>query len=124
MVVEEAARIIGCVYVILVRPLAWPDAHDASQLPQISSFVVRADCRNQGAGTCLLGAVEEEVKSRGLKHLYLGVDHTDSGAIRLYDRLGYVTLSQQPYRSTWTTKDADGEVHEVVEWLIDMMKKL
>ena len=124
MVVEEESKVIGSVFVLFVRPPRWPDADDTSQLPQIISFVVKEGHRNQGAGTFLMGAVEEEVKARGLTSLYLGVDPEDSGALRLYKRLGFEPISPKPYCSSYTDTDLDGNTYEVVEWLIDMVKKL
>ena len=124
MVVEEAGKIIGSVYVIFVRPPRWPDADDTSQLPQINRFVVKEAHRNQGAGTYLMGAVEEEVKSRGLTRLYLGVDHESGSALRLYKRLGFEIISTEPYRTSWSYTDSNGVEQEEVEWLVDMVKKL
>ena len=125
MVVEEAGKIIGCVFVMFVRPPRWPNADDTSKLPQLMSLGVNKRHQNQGAGTFLIGAVEEEVKSRGYNRLYLGVDPKDNpGAHRLYLRLGFESISTEPYRSSWTYTDSDGVEHEVVEWLIDMVKKL
>ena len=124
MLVEEDGQIIGSVFVVFARPFRWPDADDTSQLPQIISFVVKEGHRNRGAGTYLVGAVEEEIRSRGLDRLYLGVNHRDPAAIRLYKRLGFATISDEPYRTSWTYKDKDGVEQVEVEWLIDMVKHL
>lgn len=125
MVLEADNKIIGSSYVLFARPLAWPDAEDTSQLPQFISLVVIDGYRNQGAGTCLIGAIENEVKSRGLDRLYLGVDvEANPGAHRLYLRLEFESISEEPYRSTWTYKDSEGVEHEEVDWLIDMVKYL
>ena len=86
MVVEEDNKIIGTVFIVYVRPLAWPDAEDTSRLPYLISVVVREDLRNQGAGTHLLQAAEDEIKSRGHSSVYLTVEPDDSGAKRLYLR--------------------------------------
>lgn len=125
MVIEADNKIIGSAYVLFARPLQWPDANDTSQLPQFISLIVIDGYRNQGAGSYLIGAIEEEVKARGLDRLYLGVDvEANPGAHRLYLRLGFESISKEPYRSTWTYTDDDGVEHEEVDWLIDMVKKL
>jgi len=124
MVVEKGSWMIGSVFVLFARPPGWDNADDTSQLPQIISLVVKGEFRNQGAGTFLIGAVEDEVKSRGLKHVYLAVDKDDPGARRLYDRLGFVVISNEPYKSTWTYKDSDGVEHEEFAMVIDMVKQL
>lgn len=131
MVVEEAGKSIGSVFVVFVRPPQWPDADDntqatfeASHLPYLISMVVKGACRNRGAGTYLIGAVEKEAKSRGYKCVYLTVEPEDAGARRFYQRLGFEPLSTEPRRSTRKETDANGVVHEVVEWGIDLVKKL
>jgi ribosomal protein S18 acetylase RimI-like enzyme len=124
LVVEENERIIGSVFLVFVRPPLWPNTDDPSQLPQLISLVVKKEHRNKGVGTCLIRAVEKEVISRGLTHLYLGVDPIENpGALRLYRRLGFESISQEPYRSTYTNTDDNGDTHEIVEWRIDMRKR-
>lgn len=125
MVVEEDHRVIGSVFVVFVRPPLWPDAEDPSRLPQMISLVIEKNHRNKGAGSFLIGAIEEEVKSRGCTRLHLSVDPVENpGALRLYRRLGFESISREPYRSAYTDTDADGDTYEIVEWLIDMTKKL
>ena len=124
IVVEEAGAIIGSIFVVFVRPPRWTDADDTSRLPQMISLIINEDRRNQGAGTYLIGAVEEEVKSRGLTNLYLAVDREDSGAQRLYKRLGFKTIPTEPYTTSWTWTDSDGVVQKETVWLVDMMMKL
>ena len=125
MVVEENDRIIGSVFVIFVRPPLWPNADNPSRLPQLISLVIEKNHRNKGAGTCLIRAVEEEVKSRGCTHLHLSVDPVENpGALRLYRRLGFESVSPEPYRSAYTDTDADGDTYEIVEWLIDMTQRI
>jgi len=68
--------------------------------------------------------MDKKVTSRGLTRLYLGVNHEDSGALRLYKRLGFESISPEPYRSAYTETNAEGDTYEVVEWLIDMVKKI
>lgn len=125
IVVEAGGRIVGSVFLVFTRPSAWADAGDTSCLPQMISFVVRTENRNQGAGTFLEQAVEAEVRARGGNRLYLGVDPDHNpGALRLYERLGFRPLSQEKRRSAFTYTDENGVTREHVEWLIDMVKVL
>jgi ribosomal protein S18 acetylase RimI-like enzyme len=124
LIVEDAGEFIGCVFIVFVRPSGWTDADDTSLFPQMTSLIINKDRRNQRAGTYLIGAVEEEVKSRGLTHLYLAVDREDLGVQRLYKRLGYEILPTEAHTTTtrsWT--DSEGIVEKEVVWVIDMMKK-
>ena len=125
MVVEEAGRIIGHVFVVFVRPTPWPDADDTTRLPFMSSLWVREGCRNRGVGTYLIGAVEKEVKSRGHTRVYLSVDPVDNqGAHLLYLRLGYEPLQTEPYRYTAKYTDSNGVDHEDSEWRVDMVRDI
>ncbi|NKB70593.1 MAG: GNAT family N-acetyltransferase [Candidatus Latescibacteria bacterium] len=124
MVVEEAGKIIGTVHIFFVRPPQWPDSDEPFQIPQLNRLVIEKEYRNQGAGTFLIGAVEERVKSRGLTRLYLGVNIENTGALRLYKRLGFEVIAAEPYRTSWKYTDEDGIEQEEVEWLVDMVKKL
>ena len=112
------------VFVVFVRPPRWTDAQIASLFPVMISLIIQKKHQNQGAGTYLIGAVEEEVKSRGLTQLYVAVDQENTGARRLYERLGFEAIPLEPYRSTWSWTDSEGVEHEEVEWLTDMVKKL
>ena len=86
---------------------------------------MRKECQNRGAGTHLIGAVEEEARVRGNVLLHLAVDpQHNKGAYRLYERLGFRPMSSEKYRSTWSYTDDNGDVQVVVEWLIDMVKEL
>ena len=93
-------------------------------MPQLISLVIETNYRNQGAGTYLIPAVEKEVKSRPCTCLHLSVNQEENlGALRLYQRLGFVIISLEPRRSVYTNTDADGVTTEVTEWLIDMVKQ-
>ena len=124
LVVEAAGKIIGSVFIAFVRPCRWTDADVASRFPQMISLIIDKDHRNQGAGTFLIGAVEEEAKSRGLTCLYLAVDQEDTRVQRFYKRLGFEIVPADPYRTGWTWTDSDGVVQGTVVWIFDMVKTL
>tara|TARA_B110000116_G_scaffold237092_1_gene223107 strand:+ start:34 stop:387 length:354 start_codon:yes stop_codon:yes gene_type:complete len=111
-------------FVVFEWPPSWSEAGDRSSLPHLISVVVREECRNQGAGTFLLKAAEEEIRYRGCKRMHLATEQDDAGAQRLYLRFGFEILSDKPRRkvSMWT--DDEGKFHEDVEYFIDMRKTL
>ena len=55
----------------------------------ITTIALGAAHRGQGWGTLLLRRAEEEARSRGLRTIGLGVDASNVGAIRLYERAGF-----------------------------------
>ena len=126
MVVEEAGKIIGSVHIFFVRPPQWPDSEPSGEpfpIPQLNRLFIEEEYRNQGAGTFLIRAVEEVVESRGLTRLYLGVNIENTGALRLYKRLGFEVIPAEPFRTSWKYTDEDGVEQEEVEWLVHMVKK-
>ena len=52
-------------------------------------LVVDPECRRQGVGRALMGAVKEWAKSRNAEFIELGVLAQNEGAIRLYENLGF-----------------------------------
>ncbi len=125
MVVEEDGKIIGCTAVLFTRPHGWGEGDRDHLYPEIRALAINDEHRNKGAGTHLINAVEEEARSRGCKHLHLSVNPTENpGAYRLYQRLGYRTISEEAHRHSWTYTDEEGVTHEVVEWVIDTVKDL
>ncbi|MGE3762339.1 MAG: GNAT family N-acetyltransferase, partial [Kofleriaceae bacterium] len=57
--------------------------------------------RNTGLGTSLLRALVEHVRASGGSAMRLAVVTTNTGARRLYDRLGFTHLVRKP-RALWT----------------------
>lgn len=75
--------------------------------PELKHLFVHAAFRGVGAGTAMCGWVETQAARRGFGKLYLGVGVDNSGARRLYQRLGFIFAG----RSTSTTYryvDQDG----------------
>jgi GNAT superfamily N-acetyltransferase len=58
-------------------------------VPMLVHLEVVSVLRNRGYGTSLIRAAEGIVRSRGHSRVALGVGVTNSGARRLYERLGY-----------------------------------
>jgi ribosomal protein S18 acetylase RimI-like enzyme len=60
----------------------------------IESLAVSPQARGVGVGTALLGAVRAELERRGCSHWSISVAAANTGAARLYERLGFRPLVQ------------------------------
>jgi ribosomal protein S18 acetylase RimI-like enzyme len=71
-----------------------------------------------GMGTRLIAAAEQIMRQRGLQTAEIGVALDNTGARRLYERLGYEILRQHTEQWQYTTPD--GETHAVAEpeWIL------
>lgn len=59
------------------------------------ALIVAASYRGQGIGQGFLEAAEHWAREHGLIKLCLSVFHTNAGAIRLYQRMGYVVEAER-----------------------------
>lgn len=57
-------------------------------------LAVRPDARGQGLGTRLLESLIKAAKKQGHPKISLAVEHTNSGARRLYERLGFTEVGR------------------------------
>ena len=89
LVAEQGENIVGD-GIALVR------AHKGRLSGRIYSLVVRPDHRGQKIGHRLLGSLLEELGTRGVTRVYLEVDQTNAGAIRLYEQTGFRRIGLLP----------------------------
>jgi ribosomal protein S18 acetylase RimI-like enzyme len=61
----------------------------------VPGVVVVPDRRGQGVGTLLLGRVIAEAADQGLRAVALDVDADNEGAVRLYHRMGFLTIGER-----------------------------
>jgi GNAT superfamily N-acetyltransferase len=59
-------------------------------VPEIEDLYVAADRRSNGIGTRLLAEAEDAARRRGYARTGLAVGVDNAGALRLYERVGYV----------------------------------
>ena len=57
---------------------------------------VAPERRGRGVGSAILAALADGARARGLRRIVLHVFEHNSGAIRLYERLGFATAEQAP----------------------------
>ena len=68
------------------------------------TIAVKDSCRGRGIGTLLMKSAEEFARERGARRIELDVLSKNKGAVRLYERLGYVTEG----RRSQAVEDGDG----------------
>jgi len=88
------------------------------QIATIWHVAVWDPLQGVGIGTRLILAAEEEIVERGLRWSQLGVEKVNTGARRLYERLGYVTFGDEDL--VWPEPMADGGLAPVAHpcWLM------
>ncbi len=64
----------------------------------INALAVFAERRNEGIGAQLLSAAENLARANGFNVMSIQVYSQNSGAVRLYDRLGYKLAASEPVR--------------------------
>ncbi len=83
---------------------------------------VRPELRNRGVGTAILAAAEELVAA-GHRQVTVGVDVDNSGAGRLYRRLGYQPTGAIDVIS-YRYRDADGQLRYATETTELLVKRI
>lgn len=78
----------------------WPLSERAGEIETLS---VLPGERGRGTGSALLEAVREELRSHGITELSLHVMHTNSDAMRFYERHGFKTYA------IWVRSNGSGE---------------
>jgi ribosomal protein S18 acetylase RimI-like enzyme len=65
------------------------DLADGTVRAYVHGVRIMPDYRNQGIGTLLMNTLEQDLLRRGFGEIVLNVSRDNSGAIRLYIRLGF-----------------------------------
>ncbi len=107
----EGVGVIGQLFLSLRS--GRPELSDGRTRGYIYGVRVRSEYRNQGIGTRLMVAAENELAERGFSMATLNVGRDNPKAQRLYERLGYRVVAAESGR--WSYEDDQGvrqEVHE------------
>ncbi|MEJ8561701.1 GNAT family N-acetyltransferase [Yoonia sp. GPGPB17] len=64
----------------------------------INALAVFEEGQNQGIGSQLLAAAEDQARDNGFDKMSIQVYAQNTGAVRLYERLGYVRVASDPVR--------------------------
>jgi len=60
------------------------------------SMYVKDDCRGAGIGLALVNFVKDYAKKNHIKHLYLGCNAQNFGAVKLYKKCGFKVYGTRP----------------------------
>jgi ribosomal protein S18 acetylase RimI-like enzyme len=105
------AGLIGQVFVQLVSDR--PELSDGWQRAYLYSFRIKPAYRNHGLGTKMVKVVENSLLARKFSRVTLNVARDNPGAIRLYKRLGYQIVAEEP--GVWSFPDDEGKWHTITE---------
>jgi ribosomal protein S18 acetylase RimI-like enzyme len=78
--------------------------------------------QGMGVGTRLVQSAEELARSHHYHHIQLAVERSNTGARRLYERLGFQIFTQRV--DAWSYTDHHGQVHWVQEDVFVLRKQL
>jgi aminoglycoside 6'-N-acetyltransferase len=94
LVADVDGVLVGMIELWLRRP---SDTRGA-RIPKLDAdlgIVVAPDWRGQGVGTALMLAAEDWARSQGAERMILDLSSANTGALRLYERLGYEVHAHQ-----------------------------
>jgi ribosomal protein S18 acetylase RimI-like enzyme len=111
LVAEADGRIVGQIFVHFSS--TWPVPGAERPAGYLYAFRVRASHRGRGIGRSLLREAEATLAGAGATHAVIAVAADNPGARRLYERMGYAWLADDP--GTWSYRDESGRLHEVSE---------
>ncbi len=96
--------IIGQVFLQLICDR--PELADGWQRAYLFSLRIRPEYRNLGLGTKIIQTLEEYVIEKRFSRLTLNVGKDNPDALRLYKRLGFQVVGEEP--GTWSYIDDKG----------------
>lgn len=122
LVAEVAGSVVGFGLIVFTVPPEWDRPEHA---PLLVNLYVRQDQRSRGIGTALIGEMARRAARRRFPALYLRCESENNPrAFGLYKRLGFEPLQEEPFCDPYKFTDSDGNVHQGVEWNVEMMKPL
>lgn len=107
------------------RPVGTVSVNTQDAIPGfavLSALEVAPALRNRGIGAALIARVEAAARALGRRGVSLDVGIENDNARRLYERVGYVPEGE-PFVSSWTRYDENGEPVEVTETFQRMLKR-
>ncbi|HJP89135.1 MAG TPA: GNAT family N-acetyltransferase [Candidatus Limnocylindrales bacterium] len=118
--VAEDGAIVGMTELWLRRPSPVPGSAMIQHVSVNLGIAVDPAWRGRGVGTALLRAAEAWARERGATRMTLGLDAFNTGALRLYERMGYEVWGLEMDKpiepapgsidDPSTVRNADGEV--------------
>ncbi len=65
---------------------------DGGQAAKVRQMAVAVDCQGRGLGARIMGELERELTSRGIRHIYL---HARVSAVGFYEKQGYTASGDE-----------------------------
>ena len=122
LVAEVQGRVVGFGLLVCTVPPDWDRTEHA---PIVVNLYVHSDCRSRGVGSAILREMEARARRQGCPAIYLRVEpENNPRAFALYKRLGFEPLQDKPFFDPYRFTDSDGNLHQGVEWNVEMMKEL
>jgi ribosomal protein S18 acetylase RimI-like enzyme len=119
-VAQSERDIIGQIFVQLQTELHSPSS--TGPVGYLYALRVRPPHRGQGIGTRLIQEAESRLVERGYQRALIAVAIENHAARRLYERLGYHVVGEDP--GEWTYLDDEGNLREVHEPAFLLEKQL
>jgi len=111
LVAEFGGLVVGQVFVQFTGLQQGVDG--ASRTAYMHAFRVRPEYRNLGIGTQLVREAESLLRARDIRRVQIAVAKENQGARRLYERLGYTIIGEDP--GEWSFVDDGGNIQHVHE---------
>ena len=99
-----------------------PELANGTTRAYLYGFRVQPQYRNQGIGTKIMQAIEDDLKQRGFLQVTLNVGQDNHDARRFYERLRYFVVDSDPGR--WSYIDDKGKRRDMHEPAWRMIKDL
>lgn len=110
-VAEVSGQIVGQIFVKF--SFNRPEYDIGVPTGYLQSFRIKTTFRNRGIGTRLINQAEDSLRERGFRRAVIAVAKENHGARRLYERLGYTVLAEDP--GQWSFIDDQGQLQHVFE---------
>ena len=111
LVADMEGKLIGQIFIQLHTVSA-----DPKRIPRTAylySFRVRPEYRNMGIGSSLVTMAEDTLREKAFHRALIGVAKENLDALRLYQRLGYEILAEDP--GEWSFVDDENRLRTIVE---------
>jgi ribosomal protein S18 acetylase RimI-like enzyme len=103
--------LLGQVFLQLVSDR--PELSDGWSRAYLYSFRIKPQFRNHGLGKKMMEIVEDYLRTHQFLRVTLNVARNNTDAIRLYKRLGYQIMAEEP--GVWSYPDDEGKWHTICE---------
>ena len=99
---------IGTVRSLFNRLFQWFQTVPGKRL-YLSRLIVKKECRGKGYGKAITQHILTLAKKKGYREIALGVNRDNTGAVRLYEKLGFTVYEE--------AEDEDGKFYRMIKQL-------